>query len=58
MELYQAIVKMEQDGSGDGVLQVCLHNLVWYSLLRTCLSSFSTVNFRFVLIASSQILMS
>lgn len=25
MELYQAIVKMEQDGSADGVLQVCLH---------------------------------
>lgn len=25
MELYQAIVKMEQDGSADGVLQVCLN---------------------------------
>lgn len=24
MELYQAIIKMEQDGSVDGVLQVCL----------------------------------
>jgi hypothetical protein len=28
MELYQAIVKMEQDGSADGVLQVCLTNVV------------------------------
>lgn len=25
MELYQAIVKMEQDGGADGVLQVCLN---------------------------------
>lgn len=25
MELYQAIVKMEQDGTADGVLQVCLN---------------------------------
>ena len=39
MELYQAIVKMEEDGSADhGVLQVCLTNMfpcIYAGLLTT-----------------------
>ena len=32
MEMHRAIVRMEQDGSDDGVLQVCLHK---FGLVQT-----------------------
>jgi hypothetical protein len=46
MELYQAIVKMEEDGSVDhGVLQVCLTNVyscIYAGLLTTFSSPFAS----------------
>ena len=57
MEIYWAIVRMEQDDSDDGVLQVCLQKFGLVQALKPCLSSFSTVNFKFAPIVSNQTLM-
>lgn len=61
MELHQAIVKMEQGGSADGILQVLFHisyDELYCDYLQICLSLMHYVCSRSVLIGYNMILRS